>query len=404
MKRIAVLSSSYPPLGDGGITSAHFNLAGALRRQGHEVRSFTFLDRPFHHSTEEVVRRGIPAPIRQIVTRTSNLFLRLKGEQGYLYQFAYDLTGALGGLLLLPSIRAFRPDIIIVPDRGAPSAFWPLMPGSKILFLSHHNPLRFVDNPLIGELSVKDARLAVNIESLGLGKAHAVVCPSSYMKTVFAGAYRFTGKTMVIPNVADAEFISSIPASSSLRAELGLSREAPVIYIPSAGSRIKGRAFVPEIIRRIAAAHKRELGFYLSGHLDHELRHLIACLPENARAYSPGHMPYTETIATVKECDLCVSPTLLESFGMALLEAAFCGIPLVCFDAGGNRDLVRNGETGFLVPALDVDALIERSLHCLENSAMHASMSKRVKDLVSREFSPEHIIGAYEDLFEELER
>lgn len=362
------------------------------------------MDRPFHRPTEEVVRSGIPALIRQLITRTSNLFLRLRGEQGYLYQCAYDLTGALGGLLLIPSIRAFRPDIIIVPDRGAPSAFWPVIPGSKIIFLSHHNPLRFVGNPLIGELSESDARLAVEIESLGLGNAHAVVCPSSYMKKAFAGTYRFTGKTTVIPNVVDAEFISSVPSSSSLREELGLSREAPVIYLPSAGSRIKGRAFVPEIVRRIAAAHNSELGFYLSGHLDDELRHLIDRLPKNARVYAPGHMPYAETIATVKGCDLCVSPTLMESFGMALLEAAFCSIPLVCFDAGGNRDLVRDGETGFLVPALDVEALVERSLHCLEKPMVRASMSEMVKGLVLQEFSPEHIIGVYEELFEELER
>jgi glycosyltransferase involved in cell wall biosynthesis len=344
----------------------------------------------------------VPSLAKRFTHRAANLFLRLKGERGYLYQFAHDLTGALGGLLLLPAIRAFKPDIIIVPDRGAPSAFWPSMPNSKILFLSHHNPMRFINNPLIGSLSEEDARYAVKVENLALKRSHAVVCPSRYMKDVFSQTYPFSGIVNVIPNVADEGFILSMPPVD-IKSKLDLPPEAPVIYIPSASSLVKGKLFVFEIVRRIALLFQKQIGFYLSGIIDDDLHYLLSHIPENARIYAPGHLSYADIIAVVKGCDLCISPTVLENFGMALLEAVFCGLPVVSFDIGGNRELIQDGATGFLAPFPDVGALIEKSLSLLNDGGMRASFSKESEDFSLSTFSSDKVLRAYERLFQRLE-
>ncbi|HUN22690.1 MAG TPA: glycosyltransferase [Anaerolineales bacterium] len=61
-----------------------------------------------------------------------------------------------------------------------------------------------------------------------------------------------------------------------------------------------------------------------------------------------------------------VMPSHYESFGMVALEAMACGTPVIASNVGGLAYLVRDGETGFLVPDRDPQALAER-LRCLLN-------------------------------------
>ena len=50
---------------------------------------------------------------------------------------------------------------------------------------------------------------------------------------------------------------------------------------------------------------------------------------------------------------------------MALIEAAYFGVPAVTFNTGGNAEIVESGVTGVLVPYLDVDALVDRAIYLL---------------------------------------
>ena len=58
--------------------------------------------------------------------------------------------------------------------------------------------------------------------------------------------------------------------------------------------------------------------------------------------------------------DVVVMPSHYESFGMVALEAMACGTPVIASDVGGLAQLVRDGETGFLVPGGDPIAMSER--------------------------------------------
>jgi glycosyltransferase involved in cell wall biosynthesis len=51
--------------------------------------------------------------------------------------------------------------------------------------------------------------------------------------------------------------------------------------------------------------------------------------------------------------DLLLQPSVFESYGMALAEAAAIGLPAVAFRIGAAERLVRHGATGFLAPAAD---------------------------------------------------
>ena len=57
--------------------------------------------------------------------------------------------------------------------------------------------------------------------------------------------------------------------------------------------------------------------------------------------------------------DVLVLPSVHEQFGQVLVEAMACGLPVVAVDAHGPREIVDHGETGWLVPADDEDAMVE---------------------------------------------
>jgi D-inositol-3-phosphate glycosyltransferase len=74
---------------------------------------------------------------------------------------------------------------------------------------------------------------------------------------------------------------------------------------------------------------------------------------------------------------LVVVPSHYESFGLVALEAMACGVPVVASETGGLAFLVRDGETGFHVPADDAEALADRLLRLLQDELLRSRMSQQ---------------------------
>src|SRR6056297_2989267 len=62
-----------------------------------------------------------------------------------------------------------------------------------------------------------------------------------------------------------------------------------------------------------------------------------------------GYRPYSEVAEYHNSLDIYVNVSLAESFGVSVLEASACGRPVVASDVGGLREVVQQGQTGFLV-------------------------------------------------------
>ncbi|MFA9403509.1 MAG: glycosyltransferase [Anaerolineales bacterium] len=68
--------------------------------------------------------------------------------------------------------------------------------------------------------------------------------------------------------------------------------------------------------------------------------------------------------------EIVVVPSHYESFGLVALEAMACGTPVVASETGGLAFLIRDGETGFHVPAGDVDALADRLTRLFQDDVL----------------------------------
>jgi glycosyltransferase involved in cell wall biosynthesis len=398
-KRIAIVSSSCPPVSAGGVSSAQYNLYRALKRKGFDARIFTFGDYGVDLDEREVTRVGLPPGIGKIIEGLGRLYFRIVDPSRLAYSFVEVVYFALPCLKLSRLISRFQPKVLILSDHGCPGLFIAKPAQCRTILVSHHNPARFLNNPLWGLHSEHDSRLTVACENRALKKVDAVVCPSHHMYQMFKKTYEYSGPVTVIPNMVDTELIASISARD-IRADLGLSEDSLLIYIPSAGSVHKGSRYVFEIIRRLSTYCVKDIGFYLSGNSTPALEYELRAVPPNAKVYAPGHVSYHDNLAIVKSCSFGISPTLIENFGMAILEANCCGVPMVSFDVGGNADVVNNGKSGFLVPYLDVEGLITAA-HRLMQDKCRADMRAEAAKYAASKFTGDVVVEQFVALMNE---
>ncbi len=88
---------------------------------------------------------------------------------------------------------------------------------------------------------------------------------------------------------------------------------------------------------------------------------------------------HKEIVRYYQDADLFVLPSLLDSFGMVVLEAMACGTPVIVTEHTGAKEVVREGTDGFTVPVMDVCKLKEKILMLYENRDMAAEMGQNAR-------------------------
>lgn len=78
--------------------------------------------------------------------------------------------------------------------------------------------------------------------------------------------------------------------------------------------------------------------------------------------------------------DVCVFPSYYESFGLAALEAMACGTPVVASRVGGLPSIVREGETGYLIPSRCPAAFIQRIEILTINDHLRTLMGRAARE------------------------
>lgn len=82
--------------------------------------------------------------------------------------------------------------------------------------------------------------------------------------------------------------------------------------------------------------------------------------------YIPS-VPHTQLQEYYNSADVFVFPSLVDGFGLVLLEAMACGIPVITTPNTAGPDIITDGVEGFIVPIRDVDALAEKIQWCSEH-------------------------------------
>lgn len=105
--------------------------------------------------------------------------------------------------------------------------------------------------------------------------------------------------------------------------------------------------------------------------LAHQVRFLG--FREDARAYMPGHLAYIHT-------------SWMESFGIVLLEAMSCGLPVLAAEVGGIPEVLEEPEVGRFIPLGNASRAAEVVISLLDDPAEAAATGERAKEYVRRKF------------------
>lgn len=100
--------------------------------------------------------------------------------------------------------------------------------------------------------------------------------------------------------------------------------------------------------------------------------------------------------------DIFVLPSLAEGISNTILEAMATGLPVVATRTGGNPELVRDGENGFLVPVGDHRAMAETLARMLDEPAQIMALGANGRKIVDQRFNWDRTVERYLSIYDEV--
>jgi len=133
-----------------------------------------------------------------------------------------------------------------------------------------------------------------------------------------------------------------------------------------------------------------------SGYLK-ELKELVQKLNLNSKVSFTGRKTQEELKEYYRMADIFVYPSKYENFGQPLLEAGAHGLPIVATPVGVARDIIIDGETGYLTPD-DPGAMSDR-IRLLQDNNLRQQMGVKIKNIVREKFDWKNIMNQYLSLY-----
>jgi sugar transferase (PEP-CTERM/EpsH1 system associated) len=160
------------------------------------------------------------------------------------------------------------------------------------------------------------------------------------------------------------------------------------------------RAFLHLIQTDPEARERLRLVMIGDGPLRDKSQKLLQAVGAEALAWLPGERADIPEI--MKTSDLFVLPSIAEGISNTILEAMASGLPVVATNVGGNPELVKEGQTGTLVPPSDPLAMANAIQAYLRNPGRVSKHGRAARDRVERLFSMDAMIKGYLDLYDTL--
>jgi glycosyltransferase involved in cell wall biosynthesis len=366
--KILMLTDYFPPHLGGGSEQAAYEVGRRLAARGHTVHVVTL--------------QTVPAPAREclhgiVVHRARALELtRLLRLQSSVSLEVLALADAVA--------RALRPDLVHIHNlffytslvavglkaRGG----WPLV-----------NTMQLGSMEQLGGLA--GAVTTAYERAIGraiLRRSDFVIAVSQAVRQHARRLGVPAGRIEVIPNGVDLDAFR--PAREVVRAE------RPRVAFVGRLLFNKGPQYLVAAAPLVLARHPAtEFVIVGDGPLRPQLEQTVARQGLAGAFRFLGMRPDVPALLGDPTLSLFVRPSLSEGLPLTVLEAMACGLPVVATPVGGTAEVVRDGETGYLVPPRAVEPLAAAICRLLDDPAHARALGANGRALVEREYSWERI-------------
>ncbi len=237
-------------------------------------------------------------------------------------------------------------------------------------------------------------------DRFSFGIARGMTVPSEAIRDFDVRSVGLDGdRIWVLPNGVDVQEFSSVDTVASTRGTLGLEKDCQWVgFVGRLDEPIKGIRFLLEAMASLRPRMPRmRLLIIGEGPAERDLRERAKTLRLEDGVRFLGLR--FDIPRVMKALDLLVLPSVGEGCPNVLLEAMAAGVPVVATRVGGVPELVRHGETGFLVPPRDPQALAQGILYLLDHRDAAHAMAVRARAWVESERSIERSADLLAELY-----
>ena len=214
----------------------------------------------------------------------------------------------------------------------------------------------------------------------------------------------------VRPETVEVIYSGSDPAlygpdsdGARIRREFGIAPDAPLVgKVANFYHGWKGHDTFLGAARKVAV-DVPDVRFLLVGHRTdgEKMRDMISRFGLSDRVMAAGYR--TDVPDILAALDVSVNcPRAGEGLSGAVRESLAVGRPVVATDVGGNRELVRDGETGFLVPPEDATALAQAVLRLLSDGDLAARLAANGARFVRQNLTIDRMVEKTEQLYRDV--
>ena len=232
--------------------------------------------------------------------------------------------------------------------------------------------------------------------------AHRVVTSGEAVRAIVVGAGIPAGRVASIPPGVDTRRFHAGVSGATVREELGLGRAVPVVGLVANVRGSKGHNVLleaaPAVLRAVPDARFLIVGDGVG--FEEVRRRVREAGLERAVRMTGFRRDIPEVMAAL---DVLVLPSIKsEATSQVIPQALAVGTPVVASTVGGSPELVRDGQTGRLVPPGDAPALAEAIVALLRDPAAARAMARAGQAMVQARYTLEATMERTTAIYREL--
>jgi glycosyltransferase involved in cell wall biosynthesis len=210
-----------------------------------------------------------------------------------------------------------------------------------------------------------------------------------------------TKKIMILYNGIDLDRFTVKNSGSNMRADLGISPDAPVAGTVGSLFEVKGIPYLLRAVKKVVS-YFPDFKLLIAGEGNQEpfLKQETAALGLKDNVIFLGLRDDIPAVLNIIDVYVCSS--LSEGLSIAILEAMAMEKPVVATKVGGNPELIVPGENGYLIPSEDPEPIAEKIIVLLKDKSLREKMGKAGRKMVEEKFSLKAMIDNYQNLYRKL--